>query len=263
MRMLLALILGYGLLALAVAVLQRQLIYFPTRLSADAVEAAAAQNGFAPWRNQSGRIIGWRMAAGGSAIGSVLVAHGNAGSALLRDYLAKPIADTLPLDVYVLEYPGYGARDGSPSLTSIVQAGEEALRALPKELPVYLVSESIGAGVTARLAKTFPERIKGMAMFVAYDDLASVGQSAMPFLPVRLLLRDRFQPARWLEDYRGPVKVVLAGADEVIPTRFGQRLYDQYRGPKRLEIIPCARHNDVAEQSPEWWKEVFAFWQQR
>jgi pimeloyl-ACP methyl ester carboxylesterase len=115
----------------------------------------------------------------------------------------------------------------------------------------------------AHLARAHPERVKGLAMFGSYDDLASVGQSAMPIFPVKLMLRDRFQPARWLEDYRGPVKVVLAGADEVIPARFGQRLFDQYRGPKRLEIIPGARHNDVAEQSPEWWKEVFAFWQQR
>lgn len=260
--MLLTLIIGYGVIVVAIAIFQRRLIYFPTKLSVSVAEQVAAQNGFTQWRNESGAIIGWKIAANGSSLGSVLVAHGNAGCALDRDYFTQPIHEALPVDVYVLEYPGYGARGGSPGLTTWLAAGEEAIKSLPHEVPVYLVSESIGAGVVAHLAKAFPERIKGLALFVPYDDLGSVGQASMPFFPVKLMMRDRFQPARWLEDYRGPVKVVLAGADEIIPTKFGQRLFDSYQGPKSLHVIPGARHNDVAEQPPEWWQEVFAFWQQ-
>jgi pimeloyl-ACP methyl ester carboxylesterase len=260
--MLLTVPIGYVLIVVAVGIFQRRLIYFPTRFAVNVAEQSAAQNGFAPWRDAGGEIIGWKMAANGTARGSVLVIHGNAGCALDRDYLARPIHAALPVDVYVLEYPGYGARAGSPNLGSLLAAGEQALASLPGDLPVYLVSESLGAGVAAHLAKAQPERIKGLAMFVPYDDLGSVGQASMPFLPVKLVMRDRFQPARWLADYRGPVKVVLAGADEVIPTKFGQRLYDRYQGPKSLHLVPHARHNEVAEQTPEWWCEVFAFWQQ-
>jgi pimeloyl-ACP methyl ester carboxylesterase len=124
------------------------------------------------------------------------------------------------------------------------------------------VSESLGAGPAAHLARKFPERIAGLAMFVPYDDFGTVAQSAMPFLPARWLLRDRFLPAAWLQDYRGPVNLVLAGADEVIPTRRGQSLHDGYAGPKRLQIIPGARHNEVAEQTPEWWRAAFEFFEQ-
>jgi len=260
--MLLTLIIGYVLIVLVVAIFQRRLIYFPTKLSVNVAEQVAAQIGFTPWRNAAGEIIGWKMAADGAAIGSVLVAHGNAGSALDRDYFARPIHDALPVDVYILEYPGYGARSGSPSLTSFLAAGEQALALLPNDLHIYLVSESLGAGVVAHLAKAQPARIKGLALFAPYDDLGSVGQASLPFLPVKLVMRDRFQPARWLENYRGPVKVVLAGADEVIPTKFGQQLHASYQGPKSLHLIPNARHNEVAEQPPEWWAQVVQFWQQ-
>lgn len=260
--MLLTVIIGYLLIVVAAAILQRRLIYFPTKLSVNVAEQIAAQTGFTPWRDAVGEIIGWKLPANGTPIGSVLVAHGNAGSALDRDYFARPIHDGLPLDVYIVEYPGYGARDGSPSLKSILASAEQALGLLPADLPVYLVSESLGAGVIAHLAKIQSERIKGLVFFAPYDDLASVGQASMPFLPVKLMMRDRFQPARWLENYRGPVKVVLAEADEVIPPKFGQRLYETYSGLKSLQVVPHARHNEVAEQSPEWWEEVFAFWQQ-
>jgi fermentation-respiration switch protein FrsA (DUF1100 family) len=82
----------------------------------------------------------------------------------------------------------------------------------------------------------------------------------MPLLLPYLFLTDRYQPAEWMRNYRGPVKIVIAGADEIIPPKFGQRLFDAYAGPKTLQIIPGARHNEVVEQSPEWWREVFAFW---
>jgi pimeloyl-ACP methyl ester carboxylesterase len=159
-----------------------------------------------------------------------------------------------------LEYPGYGARGGSPSIKSWLAAGEAAFGLLPKDKPVYLVSESIGAGVAAHLARTYPQKVAGMVMFVPYDSLPSLAQSKMPLLLPYFFLRDRYLPAEWMKDYRGPVKVVLAERDEIIPPKFGQRLFDSYAGPKDLQIIPGARHNEVAEQSPEWWGEVMTSW---
>ena len=253
---------GYGLILLVVVLFQRRLIYFPSRFPENVALQLAAENGLSAWRDRDNRIIGWKIAATGESVGSVLITHGNAGSALDRDYLATPIHHGVPLDVYVLEYPGYGTRDGSPSMSSILAAAEEAFDELPKDKPVYLVSESIGAGAAAHLAKRHPSRIKGMAMFVPFDDLGNVGQRSMPWLPVKLLLLDRYRPARWLEDYSGPIKIVLADADEVIPVCFGQQLFDGCKGVKSCQLVPNARHNDVADQSPEWWKEVYAFWQQ-
>jgi len=59
--------------------------------------------------NPAGRIIGWKLSATSPPIASVLIMHGNAGCAIDRDYLAGPIHDAAPVDVYVLEYPGYGS----------------------------------------------------------------------------------------------------------------------------------------------------------
>lgn len=261
MRMLSVVLIGYGLIVIFAAVFQRRLIYFPSHLPAVVAERAAAQNGFLPWRGDSGQFLGWKASCTGSSSGSLLIFHGNAGCALDRDYLAGPAHEALPIDVYVLEYPGYGARTGSPSLNSLLAAATEALGTLPTNLPVYLVSESIGAGIAAHLANVCPDRVRGILMFAPYDDLGNVGQAAMPFFPVKLILRDRYRPALWLQEFHGPLQVVLAGADEIIPRRFGQRLFDGYAGPKRLQIIAGARHNEIAGQAPAWWQEVFAFWQ--
>jgi len=257
------LVIAYLLVVLAVLIFQRRLIYFPTKIPADVIESVAAEHGFAPWKNPSGQIIGWKILAGGASTGSVLIVHGNAGCALSRDYLAQPVHDAANVDVFVLEYPGYGARPGSPDKEAFIAAAEAAFQLLPANSPRYIVSESIGAGVACELAKTHPAEIAGLALFVPYDELAKVAQKQMPFLPAYLLLLDRFNPADCLKSYRGPVKMIIAGADEVIGAAAGQRLFDSYAGPKSLQVFPGAHHNDVAAQSPEWWREVFALWQKK
>ena len=256
------LVIVYLLLVLVVLIFQRRLIYFPTKIPADRVVQAAAEHGFVPWKNPAGQIIGWKFPATSSPVASILITHGNAGCALDRGYLAGPIHDAAPVDVYVLEYPGYGSREGSPDKRSFLAAADEAFDLLTNGLPKYLVSESIGAGVACYLAKAHSTNVAGLVLFMPYHDLASVAQRKMPLLPAYLLLLDRFNPAECLRDYRGPVKIVLAGADEIIPVESGRRLFEGYHGPKTLQIIPGAHHNEVAEQSTEWWKEVFSFWQQ-
>jgi pimeloyl-ACP methyl ester carboxylesterase len=189
----------------------------------------------------------------------VLVIHGNGGCALQRGYIAKPIHDAAALDVFILEFPGYGMRAGSPNMKSILAAAEEAFELLPKEKRIYLVSESLGTGAAAHLGKTQPNEIAGMVMFVPYDSLPSLAQSRMPLLLPYFFLVDRYEPAAWLKGYRGPIKFVLAERDQVIPMKFGQRLVDSCAGPKVLQIIPNAGHDDVGEQSPEWWRDVFNY----
>ncbi len=254
-------LIAYIFLCFCGCAIQRKLLYFPTKIPADAAVQAAAERGFVPWENASGQIIGWKIPATGTSVGSVLIVHGNAGSASGRDYIAQPIHDAVSVDVFVLEYPGYGAREGSPSKASFIAAAEEAFQLMPGGLPKYLVSESIGTGVACELAKNHPQEVAGMALFAPYHNLASVAQRRMWFLPAYFLLLDRFNPEECLKSYHGPVKFIVAGADEIIGPASGIRLWDGYRGPKELQEVPHARHNEVAGQPASWWQETFSFWQ--
>jgi hypothetical protein len=256
-------VIGYAVVLVSFTVLQRYLIYVPEKLTPKIAEATAAQAGFVPWRNKSGELMGWKLPADSAPTGSVLITHGNAGWALNRAYMAVPIHDAAPLDVYILEYPGFGAREGSPGEQSLLSAADEAFENLPENLPAYVVSESLGTGVAAHLAQKYPARVGGLALFVPYDKLASVAANHVPFIPAYFLLWDRFDPAAWLKDYHGPVKVIVAGSDEIIPPKLGERLYDGYAGPKILQVIPNAHHNETTDQPPDWWRHVLAFWQQK
>jgi uncharacterized protein len=260
-RVLITLAIIYSLLCLCVFIWQRKLIYLPTKIPAAVIESVAAEHGFSPWKNSAGQIIGWKILANGISTASVLIVQGNAGCAVGRGYLARPIHDATNVDVFVLEYPGYGVREGSPGKKSFDAAAEEAFQLLPTNAPKFIVSESIGAGVACDLVKNHPQEIAGLALFVPYHDLASVAQKHFWFLPTYFLLLDRFNPADSLKNYHGPIKFIIAEKDEVIGSASGLKLADGYNGPKDLQVVPGAHHNDVSAQSSDWWLEVFSFWQ--
>ena len=72
---------------------------------------------------------------------------------------------------------------------------------------------------------------------------------------------DRFPSGDDLRRYHGPLGVMLDGRDQIVPEKFGLRLYNDYAGPKRLWEFPRSGHIEIAEPPEKFWKEVVGFWQ--
>lgn len=259
LRIGITLILIYIAFVVLVYFCQRRMLYAPSKHSMDTLLAEARTLQLEPWRNDSGDYIGWMY--GKAANGPrALILHGNAGCAINRDYYVQSLTNAGFKEIFILEYPGYGARPGSPSQATLCAAADEAFALLEKRGPVYLVGESLGTGVAAYLAGKHSNSVAGLLMVTPYHNMTDVGQYHMPILPVRLLLKDRFPSSDFLQHYHGPMAVLLAGNDVVIPNHFGRRLYDAYSGPKKLWLIPQAGHNDVFMQPAAWWSQVAEFW---
>jgi pimeloyl-ACP methyl ester carboxylesterase len=239
---------------------QRQFIYFPPKFDSATVDREARLAGLTRWNSPTGQPLGWKRSSPSQpCAGQVLVIHGNGGCAFELSHYADDVQRTAALDVYLLEYPGYADRPGKVSESSFDAAAAEALQNLPTNRPTYLLGESLGTGVSTWLAGKHPDRIAGIVLLGAYNSLASVGQAHMPLVPVHLLLIDRFRSENYLRTYSGPVAIVVGGRDPVVPARFGRRLYQGYRGPKRLWDFPLEDHGSIMNQSPEVWSEIFEF----
>src|SRR5262249_6104079 len=160
----------------------------------------------------AGDFIGWKkLSATNASHPRVLITHGNAGSALDRSDYADSLNQLEPCDIYILEYPGYGPRPGSPSQQSLFRAADDALRLLEKDGPVHVVGESLGTGVAAHLAGAYPKTVSALLLIAPYHNLADVAQSHMPILPAKYMLLDRFASAEYLRNYHGPLAILLAG----------------------------------------------------
>jgi pimeloyl-ACP methyl ester carboxylesterase len=215
---------------------QRSMLYYPSH--------DTLSTGLAPWSDGS-RVIGCcREAPNPRAVW--LMMHGNAGQAADRDYVLPRMSGQDSL--YVLEYPGYGSREGSPSLQSINQAASEAyqlLRSRNPNTPVCVLGESIGSGPACALAreKIAPDKI---VLVVPFDTLANVAARHFPFLPVRLLLRDNWDNVESLKHYAGPVEIFGARDDTIIPIEHARALARQIPAARFIEIP--GGHNDWSQE---------------
>lgn len=99
--------------------------------------------------------------------------------------------------------------------------------------------------MASALAAEAPGRISGLILLTPFDSLVSVAASHYPWLPVGLLMVDRFDSAAALGGLDIPVVFVVAGDDTVTPTQLGLRFSDGYGGPKEMLLVEGAGHNDV------------------
>ena len=195
------------------------------------------------------QLTAWWAPAKGPAIGSargmtVLVAPGNAGSRELRVPLARALTGR-GFDVLLVEYRGYGGNPGSPTEDGLAADVRAAYRYLTEDRGVdpqrlVLFGESLGGAVLTRLATERP--VGGLVLRSPFTSLADVGARAYPFLPVRMLLRDRYPLREQVQTVRVPVAVVAGAADEVVPAA-QSRAVAAAAGASYVEL-PHARHND-------------------
>lgn len=224
---------AFGLLAVAAcAIGQRRLLYYPSHKPAATL--------LAPWI-KDGLLLGYARETKAPAA-LWLVLHGNAGQATDRDIYLPCFPDGD--GVYLLEYPGYGDRPGHPSRTSInaaAEAGFLELKRLHPGTPICVVGESIGSGPASFLG-SLPQPPAKIVLVVPFDQLASVAADALPFLPARWLLLDRWNNAEALRDYRGPIEIFGARDDEVIPVKHARALAGHLPGA-RFHLIEGG-HNE-------------------
>jgi pimeloyl-ACP methyl ester carboxylesterase len=244
------------------ALIQRSLLYLPRVYDSARVDQRAKSEGLVRWTDAHGSNIGFkRLALQQPSQGSVMVTYGNGSIATDCAHYADDIQNITNFDIYILEYPGYEDRPGTPTQASLFAAASEALQTLPANKPLYLVGESLGTGVASYLAGTFTNRIAGLVLISPFNSVADVAQYRYPLLPIRLLIEDPFESQDYLMNYHGKVGITVDGRDTVVPEKFGLRLYHGYAGPKKLWEYPNGGHCEIYVPHAKFWKEAVEFWQ--
>ncbi len=251
MSILLAVLAVAALFVLWARWMEPRMLYQPMR----ALEATPARLG---WRFEDvrftaadgTRLHGWHIPANADSGAlrprlTVLLLHGNAGNISHRlDKLE--ILRNLGVDVLILDYRGYGESEGRPDEAGTyrdARAGYEYLISTHGLDPraIVLLGESLGSAVAADLAAK--AEVGGLVLEESFTSLAEVAQGMFPVLPVRWVIRNRYDTLERIGRVRAPVLILHSRDDEYFPFHHAERLAAAAREATVVELK--GGHNDA------------------
>lgn len=226
--------LAYGAVCAGLYGFQRSLLYFPQPARMDVPSVRLAVDG-------AELQISVRPAKGDKAL---LYFGGN----------AEDVSGSLPElavlfpehSIYLMHYRGYGSSSGRPTEAAL-HGDALALWALASRShsQITLMGRSLGSGIAVRLASQ-QNSTQRLILVTPYDSIVEVAAAQFPWLPVRWLLKDRFDSAALAPELRVPTWVVSAENDEVIaPERTAALVQRFLPGLVQFTQIPNAGHNDL------------------
>jgi len=255
----------YLAVCVLVFVFQRRLIYMPGRdIEFTPTDVGLAYDEVRLRTNDGVMIVGWYAPADLDGPGpgrTVLYFHGNAGNISGRLPEMKTWVG-LGYDVFMVDYRGYGLSEGSPSETGLYVDAEAAWAYLVKERgrrpeQIVIVGRSLGGAVAIELATR--HRPAALVVESTFTSFPSVGQRQFRLLPVKLLMRDRFDSISKVGRISCP-KVFTHGTDDrLIPIAMGRKLYEAARPPKLFIETPGGHNGAGMLHSDVYTKRVAEF----
>jgi pimeloyl-ACP methyl ester carboxylesterase len=160
-----------------------------------------------------------------------------------------------------VNYRGYGASEGSPGEAPLADDAKAifdavAARADVDATRIVVVGRSLGTGIAARLAAERP--VRAAILVSPYDSLVEVGKAHYPWLPVRWLLRHRFDAASYARQASVPLLAIVGTRDAIVHVPRSRALVNAWAGSKTWVAIEGAGHDDLTDD-PGFWAAVARF----
>ena len=239
-----------GLYAMAVAGLyaaQRRLLFVPDTTEPDPLRAGVPEVEVIGVPTADGlSLLAWYVPPREADGFTVLLLHGNAGNIAHRAGRLRAL-NQLGWGVLLLEYRGYGGNAGSPSEAGLVMDAQAGLAELRRRgvaaNRTLLWGESLGTGLAVRLGSENP--VAAVLLDSPYTSITDAAARQYPFVPVRQLLKDRFESLSRVAGIAAPILVMQGSADRLVPPAMGRAIAAAANVPAEVWVAPGAGHVDL------------------
>lgn len=217
-RILVILLGCYLSLGLVIYIYQEKMLFQPGRGQWDSCPSLVRQGAMTISEPMGEKWIrGWHIPKP-DAKGRIFLFHGNGGMACDR-YFWVTLLDTLPVEIVLVEYPGY---DGTEmSYTELLARGVNFFDRFEKinPLPSIAIGESLGTGLATYLAAE--RKLAGLVLYASYPSLVEVVRSKLGFYPIEAMLKYPMPAKIWAKKVVSPALLIHGTVDTVIPLHFG------------------------------------------
>ncbi len=226
---------AYLLVLLAFYIFQRMLIYYPTP-------------------NQEFKVERKSFIIGGKSINTVFLNRDSkkaifyfGGNGEAVDKTAQDFSEILKdWNIYLLEYRSYGKSEGEPSEQRIFEDALFIYDNLKQNYKnIAVIGRSLGSGVATFLASK--REIEKLILITPFDSIESVAKDRFPFLPVSLILKDKFDSKSMAKKIHSKTLIILAEDDKIVPKKHSQNLISSLKNAKTLKVVTIknSTHNSL------------------
>ena len=164
---------------------------------------------------------------------TILFFHGNAGKLDNRVYKLNELS-RLDVNYLILAYRGFSGNKGSPSEKGLYIDSLAAKNWLNnigvEDESIILYGESLGTAVAVNLASE--NEFAGIILESPFTSMVKLAKKYYPYLPVKILLKDKYESEKKLRKINIPILVMHGEQDTIVPFEMGKRIYEISLQPK-------------------------------
>ena len=178
-------------------------------------------------------LLGWFHKKDLKKFKTIVYFHGNAGKLENRIHKLNHFKD-MNVNFLIIAWRGFSGNEGKPSEKGLYVDGGSTITWLKNlglnEEDIILYGESLGTGIATHLAQK--NNYAGLVLETPFTSMVEAAKNFYPYIPVGLLLRDKYKNDQKIKNINIPVLVMHGEADQIIPFWMGKKIYEIANQPK-------------------------------
>tara|TARA_Y100000816_G_scaffold244340_1_gene191929 strand:+ start:1675 stop:2391 length:717 start_codon:yes stop_codon:yes gene_type:complete len=188
-------------------------------------------------------LLGWFHKKDLKKFKTILYFHGNAGKLENRIHKLNHFKD-MEVNFLIIAWRGFSGNKGKPSEKGLYIDGNSATKWLKNlglnEEDIILYGESLGTGIATEIAQN--SNFAGLILETPFTSMVDAAKNVYPYIPVGLLLKDRYENYKKIKNINIPILVMHGEADQIVPFRMGKKIYDIAKQPKYYHFTKYDDH---------------------
>ena len=230
---LLIFILTYFLILFSTYIFQRNLLYHPTENNYSGDQISVDVEKIKIRTQDNIELVSWYHKKNLNNYKTILFLHGNAGSLENRIHKINHFRD-MNVNFLIIAWRGFSGNEGKPTEKGLYEDARSAVRWLKsygvKENNIIIYGESLGTGVATEIAQN--KNFAGVILESPFTSMIDAGKDKYPYLPVRLLLKDKYESDKKIKNVKSPVLIMHGKVDNIVPFHMGKKMYELANEPK-------------------------------
>ena len=223
----------YLLLVVFIFFYQRNLLYHPFENNYTTDEANFSyEEIFIPTSNGQ-KLKAWFHKKDLKQKKTLVFFRGNAGNLSNRIYKLNLIKN-FDINFLIVAYRGFSGNKGRPTEEGLYQDARDVLKWINKQEivdnQIIIYGESLGTGVSIEVAQN--KKYAGIILESPFTSMVDAGKHYYFYLPVSLLLKDRYESINKLKNIKIPILVMHGEKDKIVPFYMGKKIFEQANEPK-------------------------------